>query len=575
MNPQQRSRSAKQHLTSLFSDLKTDQLYAAVTGRGDADNTVLVPDKPGYIYVRIPKRISPTTGEMEEYSEAIALSQEEHRHNVPVLLKRSEFNPRTYEVVEKWQIGYGSGGVDLMLRSVAPHHKSHDLYDPAGGHDPVMLDTLQLKNLQVRPTSPPSSRVVIGGGWYTWKDRTIHWFDEVEEEMASYVPSGTFIAAYDSLWLDPTDESIVHNVVETVDSPATFNVEDVVTWPTGNYIPLACVRMTPGEYQIAYSSGKNPNLIDLRSHQSLMPDDVLLDVEHNGYLISTGTYTLDFAKNFLVTPAGSGKVIVTGTFDIEEDDVHVLDAITLNFEGDPFIDLNVIDEGGRKATVTGTFDHTPLDSIYVNLSGDLMFGSLEIDVGSATALVVGDSDGVGDVLVVDTNTPEVTVTSRLVVTGGNHITLDNGASVQFKDSGGTTRTFFSMSATDQILIGPTGSPGGTTTNIRFRPGAAEAMTLTEGGLFAVGNASPSGTQVEFVQGSTSAAIPVLTLDQADVDEPFIKLVGDAAAATLTRDLVDVGDVSSFTPVGYAKIEVQDDGNQITDGDYYVEFGTLA
>lgn len=81
--------------------------------------------------------------------------------------------------------------------------------------------------------------------------------------------------------------------------------------------------------------------------------------------------------------------------------------------------------------------------------------------------------------------------------------------------------------------------------------------------------------VAFVTTSSTAAIPVAEFNQADVDEPFHKFVGDAAAATLTRDLVDDGDVTTATLVGWYKIEIQDDGNQITDGDYYVPFYSLV
>ena len=81
--------------------------------------------------------------------------------------------------------------------------------------------------------------------------------------------------------------------------------------------------------------------------------------------------------------------------------------------------------------------------------------------------------------------------------------------------------------------------------------------------------------VKFVTTDTGAALPVATYDQADIDEPFHKFIGDAAAATLTRDLVDEGDVTTATRIGFYKIEILDDGNQITDGDYYVPFYSLA
>jgi hypothetical protein len=79
----------------------------------------------------------------------------------------------------------------------------------------------------------------------------------------------------------------------------------------------------------------------------------------------------------------------------------------------------------------------------------------------------------------------------------------------------------------------------------------------------------------FVQNDTSAAIPLLTLEQEDIDEPFLKFIGNASAENVTKTLVvEEMNVHTTERIGWFKIEVQDDGNQITDGDYYVPFYTL-
>jgi len=86
--------------------------------------------------------------------------------------------------------------------------------------------------------------------------------------------------------------------------------------------------------------------------------------------------------------------------------------------------------------------------------------------------------------------------------------------------------------------------------------------------------SPTG-QLHVNQSSTTGAIPSIHMEQDDVSEEFIRLTGQAQAATLTQSLVPVAAVGSFTVNGYLKINVQDEGNQITDGAYYIAFGTLA
>ena len=68
------------------------------------------------------------------------------------------------------------------------------------------------------------------------------------------------------------------------------------------------------------------------------------------------------------------------------------------------------------------------------------------------------------------------------------------------------------------------------------------------------------------------AKPVLVLDQADVDVVLMKVIGTAAAASADRTLVADSDYG--TPgalVGWIQIEIQDDGNRITDADYWVPF----
>lgn len=97
------------------------------------------------------------------------------------------------------------------------------------------------------------------------------------------------------------------------------------------------------------------------------------------------------------------------------------------------------------------------------------------------------------------------------------------------------------------------------------------VRITEPG---VETADPEG-QLDVIQTDTAGAQPVIVLDQDDVSEEFIKLYGSAASATLTQSFVDVGDVTSAVLKGYFKINVQDEGNQITDGAYYVPFYTLS
>ena len=73
------------------------------------------------------------------------------------------------------------------------------------------------------------------------------------------------------------------------------------------------------------------------------------------------------------------------------------------------------------------------------------------------------------------------------------------------------------------------------------------------------------------QSSATGAIPVLHLDQADVSEEVIRVTGTAASGVYGgQTLVNGADVTTITKAAFIRINIQDDGNQITDGDYYLE-----
>lgn len=67
-----------------------------------------------------------------------------------------------------------------------------------------------------------------------------------------------------------------------------------------------------------------------------------------------------------------------------------------------------------------------------------------------------------------------------------------------------------------------------------------------------------------VQPRLAGAEPVGWFQQKDVSEEIFKLQGSAASGVLTQTLVAAGDVTTATVVGYVKVCIVDDGNQITD-----------
>lgn len=59
-----------------------------------------------------------------------------------------------------------------------------------------------------------------------------------------------------------------------------------------------------------------------------------------------------------------------------------------------------------------------------------------------------------------------------------------------------------------------------------------------------------------------------------VDSPFIEFKGEAAENDVERCIVDEGDQASETLEGWAMMEIEDTGSQITDGKYHIPFYSL-
>lgn len=132
------------------------------------------------------------------------------------------------------------------------------------------------------------------------------------------------------------------------------------------------------------------------------------------------------------------------------------------------------------------------------------------------------------------------------------------------------------------------SGGGAVTQYRAIVIAETSIATTNIGIFQLGasmintffgdirvGTNNTGGKVFIDQNNLTGARPPLFMRQRDVSEEFIRYRGSAAAATLTQSIVAEGDVTTATRQGFIKVFVQDDGNQITDQDYFHAIYTLA
>jgi len=245
-------------------------------------------------------------------------------------------------------------------------------------------------------------------------------------------------------------------------------------------------------------------------------------------------FRLDGSHNLTITPSSTGQIILQPTTD-SIDFFQVLDADG----GIPVLNIDSTNER------VGIGTASPSDIL------DILGGTLQIRIS-------------------DVSTDATNKIGRLV---GRHYT-------NTEEDTSTILASSTVSATE-VAIGGGDTPRNAVTLISFwtaanntTQGGAERMRIDSGGLVGV-NATTMLAQLHVDQTSTTAAIPALYLDQADVDEPFIKFVGTAAAATLTRSIVAESDVTTATRQGFVMIEIDDIGNQVADQDYFVAFYTIA
>jgi len=145
---------------------------------------------------------------------------------------------------------------------------------------------------------------------------------------------------------------------------------------------------------------------------------------------------------------------------------------------------------------------------------------------------------------------------------------DGGSDSESSDAGSNFR--FIKNADMLLIQGDTGIAQGS--NITWDELMAFDPTNKNVGI---GIASGIGAKLHVDQPSTTASIPTLTLDQADLSEEFIRFIGTSTNGVLTQSIVDNADIISTTLVGWLKFYVQDDGNQLPDAAYYMPFYSIA
>jgi hypothetical protein len=582
---------------------------------GDGNGRVRVSTIPGspevdYVFVR-PDRFSNRT--FKVFNKRI-----EGQDGDPIIIGELPWEPGLIQVVDMDWAAYADVGWGDDVSTTNRHGISHQWRDGAPGIDTFNVYRRQFGDLKTYSTI--SGTLAVGVSPYSLDifGKQYQWPGTQDFSLAGALPTVTGTARMALVYWSPasgTTQGFLGVATGTLGSGAEATILNRPVSPQG-VIPSAFVRLAGGQSSITEfdiwdaRDPFRPGLSFGTGTAGLSADMIPISDVTGFYTGSTVEAALMETPYKLIASDGSinpvlsadtvGDVTLagTGTFAIPLHLEHVGDPDTRWTFTDDDIEATVGGLSMLKLTETGQ-DLITLGpgsgNVDIDFNGDMFLrgsdGAFAIGSTAPNFILQGVSvsanfyvergisagrrtavfSGVGS------RVPEnVFLRAR---TGPSAVV--NGDTVGDFFYNGHDGTDYNRSGRISILVDGTVSANTVPMAITFQTSETNSLGLTErmriaaNGGISIGNVATPLAQLHIDQESGSGAIPVMILDQADVDEPFTKYIGTAAAATLTRSIVAEGDVTTATRQGFVKIEIEDVGNQVTDQDYYVPFYTLS
>ncbi len=564
---------------------------------GDGNGRVRVSTIPGspevdYVFVR-PDRFSNRT--FKVFNKRI-----EGQDGDPIIIGELPWEPGLVQVVDMDWATYADVGWGDDVTTTNRHGISHQWRDGAPGIDTFNVYRRQFGDLKTYSTI--SGTLAVGVSPYSLDifGKQYQWPGTQDFSLAGALPTVTGTARMALVYWSPasgTTQGFLGVATGTLGSGAEATILNRPVSPQG-VIPSAFVRLAGGQSSITEfdiwdaREPFRPGLSFGTGTAGLSADMIPISDVVGFYTGSTVEAALAEVPYKLISPDGginpvlsadnSGDVTLagTGTFAIPLHLEHVSDPDTRLTFTDDDIEATVGGLSMLKLTETSQ-DLITLGpgsgDVDIDFNGDMFLqgstGNFSIGMGAVApdarvAIVLGPA---GAFLSSDVLPDETDKNNRFTL---RHYT---NAEQDIAFFGGV-----SFVAETQIRFGGGYGLNNAATLLRFFTAAdnitvtgVERMRIVANGRISIGNVATPLAQLHIDQESGSGAIPVMILDQADVDKPFTKYIGTAAAATLTRSIVAEGDVTTATRQGFVKIEIEDVGNQVTDQDYYVPFYTLA
>jgi hypothetical protein len=289
------------------------------------------------------------------------------------------------------------------------------------------------------------------------------------------------------------------------------------------------------------------------------------------YAVNSGSGSIAHAMGLKVnTPINSGGGTIEhnwGIYIAKQDISSAHGAAALHIEGigiDNAIGFSGEDSDAENSRIySDAAGMLCVSASAIGINTTTRFASYGLDIASGNvALCLGADSG---------TTTRTNSTAKIGICGAPHYTNTEKPATIFQMASNQYNNF--------LYIGGGSTAGNAATYIAFMTAAdnvtvtgTERMRVDETGKVGIGTNAPAA-RLHVDQAATDGAVPVLTLDQADVSEPFIKLIGESTTDN-TQSLIDAADLEDAGAiVGWFKVYIEDvaASGAIADSVYFIPF----
>jgi hypothetical protein len=245
-----------------------------ILGKGNAAETLEVPGRTGYVYVRMIGT--------EDSPVVVLNTRVRNVYAMPVIVGYDIYEPFTLQV-----LGANSNAINIANDTqnvynayLTDHHSTHEWMNPTGGNDVVYSELRQI--MPLRPSANNGLIINIARGW-TYATAGWQEFANTNIDLSSYVPeSGALFAL---VYIN--DLGALTARTGNLATDEFFLLQSDIPTPQVNETPICAVKLLPGQTEIVESEAYTDlidlrfTLRDVRSHQWILDQLAWLDNKYD------------------------------------------------------------------------------------------------------------------------------------------------------------------------------------------------------------------------------------------------------------------------------------------------------